>query len=135
MPFCISFSNLQKSTRTTFWNQNTKKDLQNPPEMDPRGPQKQHFSGFLEFFISMPLLAIIAVFGCPGASIRFTTLQENNWGRTPVKNSANIALLQLFPKNYSKWFPGVGPGGGPRMWRQECYRCSFAMFSTKKHEC
>ena len=35
--------------------------------MDPRGPQKQHFPEFLKFFISMPLLAIIAVSACPGA--------------------------------------------------------------------
>jgi hypothetical protein len=114
MFFLLSFSNLQKSTRTSFWNQNTPKSFQNPPEMDPRGPQKQYFPGFLEFFISMPLSAIIAFLLVQVLQVRFKTLQKNTWGRTPDKNGPDIALLQLFPENVSKWVPGGGPGEGPR---------------------
>ena len=46
--------------------------------------------------------------------VRLKTLQKNNWERTPDKNGPDIALLQLFPENVSKWVPGGGPGEGPR---------------------
>ena len=48
--------------------------------MHPRGPQKQHFPAFLEFFISMPLSAIIAVFACPGAPNSFQDAAKKQLG-------------------------------------------------------
>ena len=48
--------------------------------MDSRGPQKQHFPGFLAFFISMPVSAIIGVFAFPGASSSFQDAAKKQLG-------------------------------------------------------
>ena len=110
MFFLLSFSNLQKSTRTSFWNQNTQKDLQNPPEMDPRGPQKQHFPGFLEFFISMPLSTIIAVFACPGAPTSFQDAAKKQLGTDSRQKRSRHASFATFSRKCLK----MGSRGGSR---------------------
>ena len=111
MFFLLSFSNLQKSTRTSFWNQNTQKDFQNPPEMDPRGPQKQYFPGFLEFFISMPLCAIIAVFACPGASSSFQDAATKTTGDVlSAKTVPTLLFCNFFQKMSQNGFPEGVPG-------------------------
>ena len=102
MFFLLSFSNLQKSTRTSFWNQNTQKDFQNPPEMNPRGPQKQYFPGFLEFFISMPFSAIIAVFACPGASSSFQDAAKKQLGTYSQQKRSRHCSFATFSRKYLK---------------------------------
>ena len=112
MFFLLSFSNLQKSTRTSFWNQNTQKDFQNPPEMDPRGPQKQYFPGFLEFFISMPLSAIIAVFACPGASSSFQDAAKKQLGTYSQQKRSRHCSFATFSRKCLKMGSRRGSRGG-----------------------
>ena len=112
MFFLLSFSNLQKSTRTSFWNQNTQKDFQNPPEMDPRGPQKQYFPGFLEFFISMPLLAIIAVFACPGASSSFQDAAKKQLRTYSQQKRSRHCSFATFSRKCLKMGSRRGSRGG-----------------------
>ena len=114
MFFLLSFSNLQKSTRTSFWNQNTQKDFQNPPEMDPRGPQKQYFPGFLEFFISMPLSAIIAVFACPGASSSFQDAAKKQLGTYSQQKRSRHCSFETFYRKCLKMGSRMGVPGRVR---------------------
>ena len=110
MFFLLSFSNLQKSSRTSFWNQNTQKDIQNPPEMDPRGPQKQHFPGFLEFLISMPLSTRIAVFACPCASSSFQDAAKKHLGTDSRQKRSRHCSFATF----SRKCPKIGSRQGSR---------------------
>ena len=112
MFFLLSFSNLQKSSRTSFWNQNIQKDIQNPPEMDPRGPQKQHFPGFLEFFISMPLSTRIAVFACPCASSSFQDAAKKHLGTDCRQKRSRHCSFATFSRKCPKTGSRQGSWGG-----------------------
>ena len=65
--------------------------------MIPRGPHKQHFPAFLEFFISMPLLAIIAVFACPGAPNSFQDAAKKQLGTDSRQKRSRHSSFATFP--------------------------------------
>ena len=80
--------------------------------MDPRGLQKQHFPGFLEFVISMPLSTRIAVFACPCASSSFQDAAKKHLGTDSRQKRSRHCSFATFSRKCPKMGSRQGSRGG-----------------------
>ena len=91
-------------------NPECKKKTPKPPQNRAPALQKQHFPEFLEFFISMPLLAIIAVSACPGASSSFQDAAKKQLGTDSRQKRSRHGSFATFSIKFLK----MGSRGGSR---------------------
>ena len=78
------------------------------------GRQKQHFSAFLEFLISMPLSAIIAVFACPGAPNSFQDAAKRQLVTGCRKARPRNGSFAIHSRKCLKMGSPAGSRGAPR---------------------